>query len=91
TTGALPHDQWGSTARSGGAQRLEYSLGLIISLVGVQVDGLSAEWALAAWLTTGIALASLLIVVLLLARSFDEEDGRGMKLVGKEPLPAPAD
>ena len=25
TTGALPHDQWGSTARSGGAQRLEYS------------------------------------------------------------------
>ncbi|MEB0268054.1 antitoxin VbhA family protein, partial [Cryobacterium sp. 10I5] len=26
TTGALPHDQWGSTARSGGAQRLEYSL-----------------------------------------------------------------
>ena len=26
TTGALPHDQWGSTARSGGAQRLEYSV-----------------------------------------------------------------
>ena len=26
TTGALPHDQWGSIARSGGAQKLEYSL-----------------------------------------------------------------
>jgi hypothetical protein len=26
TAGALPHDQWGSTARSGGAQRLEYSI-----------------------------------------------------------------
>ena len=29
-TGALPHDWWGSTARSGGAQRLEYSLSKVI-------------------------------------------------------------
>jgi hypothetical protein len=26
TTGALAHDRWGSSARSGGAQTLEYSV-----------------------------------------------------------------
>lgn len=47
TTGALPHDQWGSTARSGGAHRSEYSAlprwilivigGVVIAAIGSAV------------------------------------------------------
>ena len=61
--------------------------GLLLSLVGVQTDGLIDGWAVTAWAFVGIGLASLLAVTFLLALSYDEEDGRGMKLFGRTPLP----
>jgi hypothetical protein len=47
TTGALPHERWGSTARSGGAQRLEYSA------IGIPASGLPQRLSFTAALGRG--------------------------------------
>ncbi len=54
--------------------------GMILTVIGVQADGLTGGADVLTWVVFAAAVLCLLCVALLLALSFDREDGRDMAI-----------
>lgn len=55
--------------------------GLLLTVIGVQSDGLLGLAAICAWAVFGISLAALLIATILVALTYDAKDGRESKIL----------
>ena len=61
-------------------------VGIVLSVVGVQLTGWQEGMAVFAWTIFVASLLCLFVIILLLALSFDSEDGRGTAIFGRRPV-----